>query len=244
VKKIHIRLVVSVIAALMFYSCTKAYTREDLDKMTDRTFYLLPVESTYLVPVSIDSWKEIEGNIGNSVVKGVKELDIQKFKESIEKRYGIIVDVSYFEKARTDAAESIKYFKALKDPNATGSNTYTAILSSGYNGYLDSPFYLEIEEIKKNKPCIIISHNTSIDGNEIKTDIKVSIVTNDANKGALKLARSVCSTIRSGGDILDSSTIKYDEIYKALSKITEYKYMEDDGWGLSRSNYLYLDGTM
>ena len=90
---------------------------------------------------------------------------------------------AYFEKARTDAVESIKYFRALKDPNATGSSLSTAVLSSGYNGYLDSSLYLEIEEIKKNKPCIIISHDTLIDDNKIKTNIKISILANDVNKG-------------------------------------------------------------
>ena len=99
-KRIFIRLLVTAITALMLYSCAKVYTREDFDKMTDKTFYLLPVESSFLVPVSISSWRKAEENIGVSVVNGVKELDVQKFKESIEKRYGIIVDVSIFRKGQ------------------------------------------------------------------------------------------------------------------------------------------------
>jgi len=203
-KKIQIKLILTAIAALMLYSCTKFYTRDDFDKMSDKTFYLLPVESTFLVPSSIISWREIEENIGKSVAGGVKELDVQKFRECIEKRYGIIVDVTYFEKARTDAAESIKYFKALKMANATGSSSFTALLSSGYNGYLDSGLYIEIEEIKKTKPCIIISHDTSLDEKEITTNIKVSILTNDENKGSVKLGRSMKRTMRSGGDDIDA----------------------------------------
>ena len=243
-KKTHFRIIVILIAAFTFYSCTKAYTREDFDKMADKTFYLLPVESTFLVPSSIISWREIEEKIGKAVVDGVRELDVQKFKESIEKRYGIIVDITYFEKARTDAAESIKYFKALKTANATGSGSFTAMLSSGYSGYLDSTLYTEIEEIKKTKPCIIISHNTSIDEKDIKTKIKISIMANDADKGTVRLGRTTGGAIRSGGDSIDAGAIGYDEIYKALSKITEYKYIDDGDWGLSRSNYFYLDGSM
>jgi hypothetical protein len=243
-KRIYAKVAAAMFAALMLYSCTKVYTRDDLDRMSDKTFYLLPVESTFMVPASIDTWQKVEEKIGISVVKGVKELDVQKFKESIEKRYGIIVDISYFEKARTDAVESIKYFRALKDANASGSSSFTSILSSGYNGYLDSGLYTEIEEIKKTKPCIIISHDTSVNEKDIKTNIKVILLTNDENKGTITLTRSMWWTAHRSGDVFDTNSVKYDEIYKALSRITEYRYTNYSGWGLSGGSDSFLDGTM
>lgn len=239
-----LKMIAASILPLVIYSCAKVYTREDFEKMPDKTFYLLPVESTFMVPASIDTWQKVEENIGISVVKGVKELDVQKFKDSIEKRYGIIVDISYFEKARTDAVESIKYFRALKDANASGSSSLTSIFSSGYNGYLDSGLYTEIEEIKKTKPCIIISHDTSVNEKDIKTNIRVILLTNDENKGTITLTRSMWWIAHRSGDVFDMDSIKYDEIYKALSRITEYRYTNYSGCGLSGGSDNFLDGTM
>lgn len=243
-KRIILTLIIPAVAAINFNSCSKIYTREDYDKMTDKTFYLLPLESTFKVPAEIASWREFEENISTSVIKGVKELDVLKFKESVEKRYGIIVDTSYFEKARSDPNESIKYFRALKYANATGSNSFTAIMSTGYDGYLDSLLYTEIAEIKKTKPCIIISHDTVIEGKDINTEIKISLFANDESRGTTKLSRSMSWILYGTDGVYDVRSIDYKAIYEALSKITEYKYNEYTGFKLSGKNSLFLDGSM
>lgn|GEM_PF-3398783 len=241
--KNSLKLIAAVILPLIIYSCTKVYTREDFEKMPDRTFYLLPVESTFMVPASINSWRKIEENIGQAVVNGVKEMDVQKFRESIEKRYGIIVDIEYFEKARIDETESIKYYRALKDANATGSGSFTAILSTSYRGYLDSGLYTEVEEIKKTKPCVIISHNTVIDEKNIKTGITISLHANDPDKGTVRIGRSMIWARTSGEENLDARDVNYKAIYDSLSKITEYKYRTYDGKWFSSGDSMFLDGS-
>ena len=232
-----------IILPCVCYACTKVYTRDDFNTMEGKTFYLLPVESSFMVPASLFSWRKVEENISGSVIKGVKEFDVIKFKECVEKGYGISVDTTYFERARSDENDSKLYFRALKDANATGSRSFTAILSTGYNGYVDSALYTEIDEIKKNKPCIIISHDTTIDDNEVKSRIRISLLVNDENNGELTLGRSM-SWRRSGTDeTFDVKSIDYNAIYEGLVKITEYRYNNVSGWGLSGGESCYLDGS-
>ncbi|HQO39531.1 MAG TPA: hypothetical protein PK986_03585 [Spirochaetota bacterium] len=244
VNKKNLKLIAAIILPLIVFSCAKVYTREDFEKMPDRTFYLLPVESTFMVPASINTWKKIEENIGQAVVNGVKEMDVQRFRESIEKRYGIIVDITYFEKARLDEAESIKYYRALKDANATGSGSFTAVLSTGYRGYLDSGLYTQVEEIKKTRPCIIISHDTVIDEKNIRTGITISLYANDPDKGTARIGRSMTWSNTAGEENFDVRDVDYKAIYDGLSKITEYKYRIYGGTVFSSGDSMFLDGSM
>ena len=234
-----------VTASFVLYSCVKVYTREDFDKMKDRTFYLLPVESVFMVPDSIEIWKKIEVNIGDSVVKGVKEMDPVRIKDSLEKRYGITVDISLFEKARTDEKESQRYFRALKDANSTGSSSFSGILTPGYNGYKDSDLYLEVDNIRKTKSHIVIGHSTIVEGNNIKTSIIIKITAIDGDsKGEVKLGRTFIISTQGSSGFTGTDAVDYGRIYKSLSDFTGYRYNDFNNWSYSEASCPYLDGSM
>lgn len=226
-------------------SCTKYLTREDLDKMTERTFYLLPVESAFRVPASIDSWKAMEERIGEAVAKGVKEMDPVKVKESLEKRYGITVDISLFEKAKTDEKESVRYYRALKDPNATGSSSFAGTLSPGYKGYMESDLFYDIKETRKTKSHIIINHESNIEGNNIKTVITVRIIAIEGDKKReLRLTRSLYIPFSVNSGFIGSVPADYEQISKSLSGITGFRYNDAADWKYSEAECPYLDGSM
>jgi len=192
-----------------------------------------------MVPASMDDWKSIEKKIGDAVLRGVKEMDPLKIKESLEIRYGITVDTTLFDRARTDEKDSLRYFRALQDANATGSSSFAGILSSGYDGYKDSDIYVEIENIKKTRSHIIIGHITTVEGNDVKTAVTVIIkaVENDKT-GQAKLGRSI--SMKTSAAVPD----EFEHVYKSLSGFTQYRYNDYDNWKMSENDCPYLDGTM
>ena len=98
-------------------SCTKGYVKEDFDKLQDKTFYLLPMSANNFVPPKFENSAMLKANLDKSVINGIKDMNVQKLKEGLEKRYGIKVDTTYFDKARKDPATSALYFEAIKNKN-------------------------------------------------------------------------------------------------------------------------------
>lgn len=203
-------------------SCTKGYVKEDFDKLQDKTFYLLPMSANNFVPPKFENSAMLKANLDKSVINGIKDMNVQKLKEGLEKRYGIKVDTTYFDKARKDPATSALYFEAIKNNslNPHWTNTYT--------GYTDSEFYKEIEKIKKTKSYIYIFNQTLVQGDNASTSntISIYVVKNGSIEGQAGLANTFKHGRSGDGGFFSTGVVEFTTVYNYIRNMADYKFMD------------------
>jgi len=224
-----------VLIMLSFLSCAKSFTKEDFDKMPDKTFYLMPMQSIILVGGMEDQVK-IMDRVADEVIKGVKAMDVNKIASSLEKRYGIKVDTSYFEKVRKDETISKNYFEAIR-------NKKTEKRGMWEDKYTGSDFYKEISKINDSKSTIIISHDTRATTEGAYTTIKITLMANSpASKGQTFLGRLFSGGRTGDGGFISTGVINYTAIYESIAKMADFKYRE--GGTNTQLQVFYIDGSM